>query len=169
MAAKQGGRRRGAGRKPSEVKRLREDFIKAADAFLIERNAELLELMMFLARGGFPRQSVKLQRVELIYEEKLARDQAGNVIYANGRPVMEKVLKYPEAEAGTFVEVERKVEVAEPNRGAITDLLNRFMGRPKEAGEPPSDRTDNLPTMLERALLRAFNPPKPATDDETEE
>jgi hypothetical protein len=133
MAGK-GGKRAGAGRPKNSTKH------KTSATTLTEMCAEFapkaVANLTKLANGGF-------ERVELVYEpaanltiKVLARDASGEPIRGprGGLAMVEERL-YPDLGPDALVLVARKVSHAEPDRAANEYLIDRFIGKPRQAVE----------------------------------
>lgn len=139
--SKRGGKRANAGRKPSQAKTLSlevgelpadvesqlEDAFKAIAPRCVANLA-------YLANGGFERVEQKYQPAGLVVVEAIATDAKGETLLdAKGNPVVIERSLYPNLPPDELVLVERKVEVAEPNFKANEFIVNRVLGKPRQA------------------------------------
>ena len=88
----------------------------------------------------------------------------GNLLFlANGG--FERVTLTEERAAdGTLLESKRVVEVAAPDRAANEYLLNRRLGKPKQAVELSGKEGEPIPVSIEMAIGQIYG--KEETDDE---
>lgn len=137
---KRGGRRAGAGRKPNpitlvrpEVSALVNDVLHddaALNALLASLAPRCIANLMKLANGGFER-----------VEEKWQAVQKGPSNLAGDTPT-------------EFELVEKKVSYAEPDRRANEYLLDRVLGRPKQAVEHSGPEGGAIPVAIFDAALK---------------
>jgi hypothetical protein len=104
-----GGRREGAGRKTDAVRTLRAELEAEANRLICEQLPRLVANMLHIANGGYERVEEKWEPVE------------GGDPDSRGELVMQLV--------------ERKVSIADKDRAANIYLLDRVLGKPKQAIE----------------------------------
>lgn len=102
-----GGRRVGAGRKREDALKLRAEILAECDKLICDNLPKLIANMLKLANGGYERVEEKWQPAE------------GESLEENPRMTL----------------AERKVSVAEPDRYANVYLIDRLLGRPRQAVE----------------------------------
>lgn len=153
-----GGRRKGAGRKPTAVAELRREILAEADKVLCDQLVPLLGNMVKLANGGFKRVSERWELAALVQADEVLRDKDGNPEHdARGNPILVKQPLFPDAETDDMVLVGKSVDVAQPDREAIKYLIDRMLGRPHTAeARKPEEGRQPLPAILEAALARAY-------------
>jgi hypothetical protein len=151
-SGKHGGRRPGAGRKPKAApiqiaaversvgsltkRQLVEELRARADGELQELLPQLYGNLLFLANGGFPRESEIWERADSIYVDGVVEDKDGNpILDANGRPTKIRVRAFPDAKPGEMILTKRSVETAEPDRESNKYLIDRALGSPTKKHE----------------------------------
>jgi hypothetical protein len=145
-----------ASKKADKTREFRQEVLKLADANLIENIQPLVDAMVKLAIGGYLEETETWQPCELVQIEDVARDENGNLLRSRtGDAIRIKVEAYPELDKGTMVLTSRKRSVAAPDRTALTDLLNRSLGKAREAEQTKAPR-EKLPEFMEAMLARAY-------------
>lgn len=109
-----GGRRPGSGRKTKAATKLRAELLAEADQQIVDHLPQLVANLIKLADGGY-------RRVEEKWEPEP---------FAGIDPLTGQRREEPE-----LVLVERKVSVAEPDRAANQYLIDRILGKTKQAVE----------------------------------
>ena len=167
--SKRGGKRAGAGRKPSAVVAARAEVLAAtgtreaaekAQALIVGVVERCVKNLVTLADGGFERAERRFERAGSITVRAPVRRPDGTLEYdPRGRVVIAEQPAFPEKPADEMVLTGLTICVAEPDRGANIDLLNRILGRPATAEPKAEERDRPLPEVLEEALNRAYGGP----------
>lgn len=130
-----GGRRAGAGRKSKEATKLREEIVAESDKLICDHLPQLIANMIKLADGGY-------QRVEEKFEPGVSDDESTED-------------DKPAPKAG-LVLVERRVSRAEPDRAANQYLIDRVLGKPKQAVEMSGPNGGSIPLSIEQAIAKVY-------------
>lgn len=109
--SKRGGPRPGSGRPTKDVTKLRAEIVAETEKVICDALPQLIKNMIILANGGY-------ERVE---EKWTPRDIEVVVVPKGSTP--------PPPE---LILTERKVSIAEPDRGANQYLIDRILGKPKQ-------------------------------------
>lgn len=157
-----GGRRAGAGRKTAEQIKARQDLNSAVDGVIGEMALDLVANLKRLADGGYKRVTVTEEPAASITRVDVVRDKDGNPTFdARGNPVTAEQPAYPDAKAGEMVVTKRVVEVADGDRAANEYLLNRRLGKPKQAVELSGPDGSAIPVSIEAALDKVYGEAEP--------
>ena len=110
-----------------------------------------------LADGGYERTEIKYEPARLIKRKDLARDKDGNVIRdARGKPTIVEVLEFPDADGDVWIETERKVIKLGPDFRANEYLVDRVMGRPRQAVEVTGEDGGPISMAFEDAIAKVY-------------
>ena len=151
--SKRGGRRAGAGRKPTKVTKTTRELEASVDGLIAPMVPELVANLKRLADGGYKRVTETLEPAASVVREDLVRDKDGNPTFdARGLPVTAKQPAFPDAKPGDLVVVKRVVEVADADRQANEYLLNRRLGKPRQAVELSGPDGAPISVTMEAAL-----------------
>ena len=130
-----GGARPGSGRKPKDFTKLRAEILAETDRIICDNLPQLIKNMLYLANGGFER-----------VEEKWCPPQE-----------MTKVVDGEEIRLTTEAQlIERKVSWAEPDRAANQYLIDRILGKPKQAVEMSGPGGGAIPLAVEDAIVKVY-------------
>ena len=158
---KRGGSRPGAGRKTAEVTKFRADVEKATRDLVVDRIPELLDNLVHLANGGYQRVKESWEPAGLVMVDAEVEDVDGNPVYdARGCPVTAKRPAFPEIPPDKMVCTSRTTETADCDRAANEYLINRVLGRPKQALEISGE--DGSPLKIEIVYVDAHRPAEDA-------
>ena len=150
---KRGGRRAGAGRKPTKVTEASVQLDAAVDAAIGGFALDLVANLKRLADGGYPRVVETLEPAATVTRVDVVRDKDGNPTFdARGNPVTAEQPAFPDAEPGAMVVTRRVVEVADGDRAANEYLLNRRLGKPRQAVELSGPDGGPVPVSIEAAI-----------------
>jgi hypothetical protein len=156
-----GGPRKNSGRKPAPVKKIRDEIVaaEADDRDVVAALDEALKgiapqcvlNLVKLANGGFKQVKETLEPAgtvtvkvaltrPLFIKGEQQFDDAGRPLLVdevdmNGNPVLVEKLAFPDLPADELVVTGRSVEVAAPDRAANQYILDRVMGKPRQAVE----------------------------------
>ena len=147
-----GGRRQGAGRKPSpatvEALKRADALIDAApkcvrervDAIIATNAITITESLIRLAHGGYQREKQWLVPAALVTIErvKTIRQDDGTITAAtdaNGKPIKERAPAFPDLKPDQLVPVKTQTETADGDREAAKYCLDRVLGKPTQAVE----------------------------------
>lgn len=133
-----GGRRPGSGRKPASTAELRSKLAAAVDQVIADEAIQLVRNLIFLANGGY-------ERVEHEYEPEISISIAPTSKRKPAKPAPPRL-----------VLTKRKVSVAEPDRAANFYLLDRLLGRAKQALELGGPGGGPIPVAIEDAIERIY-------------
>jgi hypothetical protein len=101
--------------------------------------------LTMLADGGFERVELKYAPASTVTRRDIAREADGTVIRDDkGKPTVIDVPLYPDLDDDELVLVERKVSYAEPNVRACEYLVDRVMGKPRQAVELTGEDGDAI-------------------------
>lgn len=136
-----GGPRPGSGRPSKTTTKLRAEIIAETEKVICDALPQLIKNMIYLANGGYER-----------VEEKWTPLDMEVVVVQKGStpPPPELVLS------------ERKVSIAEPDRGANQYLIDRILGKPKQqvdVNDVSSGQADAEPHAAAAALKAALDAP----------
>lgn len=139
--SKRGGPRPFSGRPSTETNKLRAEIIAEAEKEICDNLPQLIRNMITLANGGYER-----------VEEKWTPSEMEVVVVPKGStpPPPELVLS------------ERKISIAEPDRGANQYLIDRILGKPKQqvdVNDVTSTQSGADPDAAARALKAALDAP----------
>jgi len=130
-----GGARPGSGRKPKDFTKLRAEIIAETDKVICSNLPQLIKNMLYLANGGY-------ERVEEKWTPPLrTTKEVDGVEY---ELTSEAVL------------TERKVSWAEPDRAANQYLIDRILGKPKQALEMSGPGGGAIPLAIEDAIAKVY-------------
>lgn len=133
--SRHGGRRAGAGRKPKAVTKLRSEIVAEADKSICDELPRLIGNMVRLANGGYPRVEERWEPVEI------------EVPGEDGAPSTRKT---------ELVLVERKVSTADADRAANQYLIDRVLGKPKQAVEMSGPNGGAIPLSIEQSIAKIY-------------
>lgn len=135
-----GGRRPGSGRKTNDFSTLRLEILEAFDQKNVRELPRLFENMRFLANG----------RYERIEEEWTPNpvDEGEGTDYAQ-----------------PLVMTKRKISIAEPDRAANQYLIDRVLGRPKQALEHSGPDGKAIPVEVDHLIQKIYGPPRESDSD----
>ncbi len=163
--SKRGGKRAGAGRKTAEQTKARQDLNAAVDGVIGEMALDLVANLKRLSDGGYQRVAVTEEPAASIVREDVVRDKDGNPMFdARGNPVTAKQPAFPKAEAGEMVITRRVTEIADGDRAANEYLLNRRLGKPKQAVEVSGPDGGAIPMSIESAIDKIYGWDDPADE-----
>ena len=155
--SKRGGKRAGAGRKTAEQVKARQDLNAAVDGVIGEMALDLVANLKRLADGGYKRVTLTEEPAATITRVDVVRDKDGNPTFdARGNPVTAEQPAFPQAEPGEMVVTRRVVEVADGDRAANEYLLNRRLGKPKQAVELSGPDGGSIPVSIESAIDKIY-------------
>jgi hypothetical protein len=150
-----GGRREGAGRKSNADKNAAST--QQAEGKIRGKVSRITEDLISIAHGGTERIEERWEPAGQVVIEAVVRDAEGNpVLGTHGRPVLAKQAAYPDRDPNELVLVERRRSFTEPDRAANQYLLDRIMGRPKQAVEHSGPEGGAIPIAIEDAITRIY-------------
>lgn len=152
-----GGARAGAGRKSKLVKF--ETEINTAEKRIAKRLPKLIANLERLADGGYKREKKVFKPAGMIYLDLPERLTDGTLkLDPNGHPILIKQLAFPHLDPEHLVCVESSTEIADADRAANTYLVDRVMGRPKQAyeGDLNLNDPDALIDRFEAAVTKVY-------------
>lgn len=149
MAVGHGGARSGAGRKTKRIKFA--GPVGKLDKKLAAHQEKAAENLIKLADGGFnrghevwkPAGMVQIVETEVVYTEKGAK------VLRHLKPA------FPDLDDDEMVCVERRVEIAEPDRAANEYIIDRIAGRPSQMEEGEDDKKSGA-KVTEEARIKAM-------------
>ena len=155
--SKRGGSRSGAGRKTAEQTKARQDLNAAVDGLIGEMALDLVANLKRLADGGYKRVTLTEEPAATITRVDVVRDKDGNPTFdGRGNPVTAEQPAFPDAKPDAMVVTRRVVEVADGDRAANEYLLNRRLGKPKQAVELSGPDGGAIPVSLEAAIDKLY-------------
>ena len=155
--SKRGGKRVGAGPKTKAATLARQDLNAAVDGLITDMALDLVGNLKRLADGGYKRVTVTEEPAATITRVDVVRDKDGNPQFdARGNPVTAEQPAFPDAKADEMVVTKRVVEVADGDRAANEYLLNRRLGKPKQAVELSGPDGGAIPMSMESAIDKIY-------------
>lgn len=144
--SKRGGARKNSGRKPKPANEIRKEIVAAegGDLDVMAALDEALKAvaprcvanLVKLANGGLVEVEETLEPAGTVTVKVLVLDKAGEpVLDFNGKPVLAEQLLYPDLPPGQLVVTSRKTGTLHADRQANQYLLDRVMGKPRQAVE----------------------------------
>jgi hypothetical protein len=130
-----GGPRPGSGRKPSTVKEIRDRIVAETDKEICRHLPQLIKNMLYLANGGYERVEEKWTP-----PQKTTKEMDGREIELSSEAQL----------------IERKVSWAEPDRAANQYLIDRILGKPKQAVEVGGPDGGQIPLSIEAAIAKVY-------------
>lgn len=138
--SRHGGKRAGAGRKSKATTKLRADIVAEADKAICDELPKLINNMVRLANGGYPRVEERWEPGEVLTPGE------------DGKEPTRKT---------ELVLVERKVSTADADRAANQYLIDRILGKPKQAVEMSGPNGGAVPLSIEQAIAKIYGDPEP--------
>jgi hypothetical protein len=151
-----GGARPGAGRKPKSEKYAPQ--IARTDNCIAAALPQLIDMLLGIASGKAERVEETTQPAGLVMVDQTSEilDEHG---CPTGRVARSKIRAFPNLPPDRMVLVSRRVIRAEPDRAAITYLIDRILGKP--APEPAPDPEEMKLISLNQAILYTLNSTSP--------
>lgn len=155
-------RRPGGGRKPSNVAQARAELATSVEDTLTYMVPGCIANLKRLADGGYERVTQTFELAATITREDVVRDKDGNPTFdSRGNVVIGKQPAFPDAQPGELVLTRRVVEVADADRAANEYLINRRLGRPKQAVELSGPDGAPIPVSIEAAIDLIYGETEP--------
>lgn len=144
--SKRGGRRAGAGRKPKQATVVRSEvsaLVNGDPNEAVDLEVAFKALapkcvvnLSILANGGYERVERTYQPAGLVLVEDFARNAKGEILTnAKGDPIKIDRRLYPDKPVDELVLVEQSISYAEPDRQANQYIVDRVLGKPRQAVE----------------------------------
>lgn len=150
-------RRPGAGRKTTDVAKVRAELAASVDDQLTYLVPQCITNLKRLADGGYERVTQTFELAVHLTREDVVRDKDGNPTFdSRGNIVIARQPVYPDAQAGDLVVTKRVVEVADGDRAANEYLINRRLGKPKQAVEVSGPDGGAIPVSIESAIAKIY-------------
>lgn len=155
--SRHGGKRRGAGRKTLALTALRQDTDRAARDLVAGWLPELLGNLKRLADGGYERIEETWEPAGLILIDAPALDADGHPLLGpRGGAVTVKRSAFPDLPPDQPVLVSRRREIADGDREANKYLVDRVLGRPKQAVEMSGPDGNAIPIAIEQLIGKVY-------------
>ena len=156
-------RKTGGGRKPAVSAKARAELATVVDNTLTALVPGCITNLKRLADGGYERVTRTFELAINIVREDVVRDKEGNPTFdSRGNVVIAKQPAFPDAKPDDLVLVKRVVEVADADRAANEYLINRRLGRPKQALELSGPDGAPIPMSLSRAIDLIYGDEEPS-------
>ena len=150
-------RKPGAGRKPNDVVKLRAELAATVDNTLTYMVPGCITNLKRLADGGYERVTQTFELASTIIRDDVVRAADGNpILDSRGNIVIARQPAFPNAKPDDLVLVKRVVEVADADRAANEYLINRRLGKPKQALELSGPDGGAIPVSIESAIDKIY-------------